>query len=232
MQTIWGMFSTKFRILSVVVGTVMLGGGIMLGKNLLSDGPARFTIETTEGQTVEVQVLEGEWGVEPRSEAGYRVEKVLLGNKVDVVGRGPLRNGSLRIEAGRVVMAEFRVEMAQLRTESDERDRAFRERIMDTSRWPAAVFTLSEPILLEQEATSDGLFTGEFTGTLQMRGRERSTTFQYQARYLSTGEIQVVARTTAGFDQWGIENPSQPGVIVKESAELEISLFLKKVKNP
>jgi len=211
-------------LLGGLLGAGMIGGGVWVS-TLFRSGPDRFSIENGTGGRVTGEVA-GRWTVSPASQAGYRVEKQLMGRTVEVVGRGPVGEGWMAATEREVFAGEFVVELAGLRTDNPQRDSAFRGRIMETETWPEARFTLTQPVDLTLRGR-DGVLRGELVGELEMRGRRRETVFAYEAR-LEGGVISIVARTTAAFADWGISNPSQPGVIVKESAELEVQLELRR----
>jgi len=216
----------KFAATAVVVGG-LVGGGVWAA-GLFSNGPGKFAINesTSTGGSTGVPDLGGTWAADTTSEAGYRVEKVLLGKTVEVVGRGPLKSGVISIESGEVVSGRFVVELGSLRTDNPQRDSAFKGRIMEVSTWPEAVFVLKKPISLRSDMRVGEVISGEFEGELSMRGLTRGVVFAYQAAYEVDGSISMVASYEASFADWGIKNPSQPGVIVKESAELEVSVRL------
>lgn len=224
--------ANRGKLLVLAAFTVVIAGAVHWGYTLVSNGPERFVLEdgiaedSYNAEPTMTGNLDGRWVAGSGSEAGYRVEKILVGKAVEVVGRGPLTAGSISIKDGIVVGGEFIVELAALRTDNPQRDAAFRGRIMNTGTWPEARFTLKEPIEIKPDLRAGEVAEGRFLGELSMRGLTRRAEFEYQASYNPDGSISLVASHVAAFAEWGIQNPSKPGVIVKESAILEVSVNL------
>ena len=79
---------------------------------------------------------------------GYRVVEVLFGQDTEGVGRTTAVTGSLTLDGSAITTAEFTVDMTTLKSDEDNRDRKFQGEIMETSTFPTATFTITQPIEL------------------------------------------------------------------------------------
>jgi polyisoprenoid-binding protein YceI len=114
--------------------------------------------------------LDGIWTVGSGSQAGYRVEEVLLGQNVEAVGRTSAVTGELTVAGAEVTSGSFTVDLTQATSDEDRRDDAFQGRIMETATYPTATFELTEPITL-QELPADGeTVTATANGELTLHG--------------------------------------------------------------
>lgn len=208
---------------------VLALGGVWIYLNVLHDPPPpRLVVVVENGDVLRSAPidLDGSWTVSATSIAGYRVEKWLAGQRTEAVGRTHDITGSVDISDRTVVAGSFTVDLGTMRSDSAQRDAAFRGRIMDVAKWPTAEFVLGERIYLEDAARRGAVLEGTLMGTLRMRGRAMEVAFETEAALLGDGRISLVARYVAPFAAWGITNPSQPGVIVREEALLEVQLVL------
>lgn len=91
----------------------------------------------------------GTWQVTPGPDGfvGYRVSEP---PNVTVVGRSSAVTGTLTLategDQVRLVTGEIRADLRELRSDAQGRDEALRVRILETDRFPQAVFTLDSPV--------------------------------------------------------------------------------------
>ena len=76
------------------------------------------------------------------SQAGYRVQEVLVGQNATAVGRTSKIWGSMTISGSTVTKATFTVDMASVVSDQSERNAHFDGPIMDVSQYPTATLTL------------------------------------------------------------------------------------------
>jgi hypothetical protein len=161
----------KWGLLGALAILVVGYGVIFLYAKVLNDSPdeldesdldAALALDTTDDATdnsgVDAVVPDptappadepadgGAWTVTDASELGYRVKEVLFGVDTEAVGRTNQITGSLTIDGTEVTEAEFVVDVASISSDESRRDGQFRGRIMTTSEFPTAVFTLTTPI--------------------------------------------------------------------------------------
>jgi len=153
--------SKRVKWIAAAIGTILAAGVLapwVYINVIRDDAPDRLTLSTTTlagepgSATTVAPGVEGAWDVTTGSEVGYRVKEILFGQSTEGVGRTSEVSGSLTIEGARLVAAEFTVEMATLESDDSRRDGKFRGEIMDTSTYPTATFTLSDPIEIPASA--------------------------------------------------------------------------------
>lgn len=188
---------------------------------------------TTEPVTTEPATtgLEGEWRVTGGSEAGYRVAETLGGIATEGVGRTDQVTGSITISDSdpgiTVTTAEFGVDVASIRSDSDRRDGQFAGRIMDAANHPTATFVLTQPIDIGPAPADGTEVTVSATGDLTLRGVTRSVTFDLTAR-IDNGRVGVLAAIPIVFADFDIANPSFGPVQTEDEGVLEVLLVLER----
>jgi polyisoprenoid-binding protein YceI len=227
---------TKY-LLAVVVGVaVLVVGGPWVYINLIKDdAPEELSLDSSTDTSVATQPsdtvqqspaaddVSGTWTISQESIVGYRVKEVLFGQDTEGVGRTSQVTGSLTIADDAVTAAEFTVDMATIESDSGKRDDQFRGRIMDTSTYPTATFTLTSPIALPDSATSGTEFTVDATGDLTLRGTTKSVTFPLEAQLTGSG-VRVAGKINVVFADWSIPNPGFGGITTEDNGDLEFLL--------
>ncbi len=226
---------TKTLIALVVSVLVLVVGGPWVYINLIKDdAPDELSLQSTtdtsgavaptstSGSTTTNEVS-GAWTIAQDSVVGYRVKEVLFGQDTEGVGRTSQVTGSLTIADSAVTEAEFTVDMASIESDSDKRDSQFRGRIMDTTTYPTATFTLTTPITLPESAVSGAPLTVDATGDLSLRGTSKSVTFPLEAEF-TDGAIRVAGRINIVFADWSIPNPGFGGITTEDNGDLEFLL--------
>lgn len=89
---------------------------------------------------------------------------MLFGQNTTAVGRTGQVTGGLKIEGTQAVSGSFTVDLASVRSDSDQRDSQFRGRVMNTERYPDATFELAEPVDFGSVPDVNEQVTGEATG--------------------------------------------------------------------
>jgi len=221
-----------------IVALVIVGLGLVVGPwtyiNLIKDdAPAALTIEDNSDATIPsgsieqdtISDLNGEWVVTSGGESvvGYRVKEVLFGQSTEGVGRTREIQGQLTVTNDQVTNVSFTVQMGTLTSDAANRDRQFNGRIMDTSSYPTSTFVLTQPIALPANALSGEVITVNAQGDLTIRGTTKPVQFPLQAK-VEGATFTVVGNITIVFDDWGIPEPSLPGIDVDPDGLLEFSL--------
>lgn len=160
------------------------------------------------------------------SEAGYRVGEVLTGQRIDAVGRSQDVTGSVQLADTRVMAGEITVDMRTVTSDQSRRDDYFTADLMETGRYPNAVFTLTEPVDLGAEfASAGGPVTVGATGTLMVKDVTREVTFPLTA--LRNGDtIDVSGSIPVTFTDFGIEPPNF-GDFVRVDPTGEVEFLVK-----
>ena len=213
---------------AVVVAALLVVGAPFVYIHFV-EGPAPAVLELADAPAHATPAigsrtpLAGRWRIGPGSVAGYRVEEKLFGQPATAVGRTDRVTGAMTVDGTRVTSATFRVDLASVTSARSARDSQFRERIMNTARYPAATFALTDPIALAP-VPPDGVVTRySATGRLTLHGTTRSVTIPLTAR--QTGAtIEVQGILTVTFGDFGIDNPSLGPAHVGGSGQLEFVL--------
>ena len=168
----------------------------------------------------------GAWVVAVGSQVGYRVDEVLFGQKVTAIGRTAAVTGSVTIEGLSVVAAEFSADMTTVKSDEPKRDAQFDGRIMDVINYPVATFSLAAPIALS-DASLGGTTPHLASGTLTLRGTSKTVDVNLVSS-IRDGRIVLAGEVLIVFEEWGIPNPSIPGISTEDSGILEFSLVLER----
>ena len=185
---------------------------------------ATTTTASTAGATA--GVLDGVWNVDPTDASttfGYRVQEVLGGVDTTATGRGNEIEGSITIAGTTVTEGSFTVQVASITSDRSQRDGQFTGRIMETSQFPTATFTITQPVDLGTIPADGEQVTASVTGDLTLHGVTNSVTFDVTAQTDGTtigvlGEIPIV------FADYGIDNPSTGFVTTEDNGLLEFIL--------
>jgi len=133
------------------------------------------------------------------------VDFVLDATAHKVRGSFALRSGSVHFdpETG-AASGEVEIDLTVGQTGNQKRDRTMHEKVLETERYPRAVFRLSgiEGALAEQGSSEIAL-----AGTLVFHGAEHA--MKLQAKVTRNGShVAVEIQLTIPYVEWGLEDPS------------------------
>jgi polyisoprenoid-binding protein YceI len=189
----------------------------------LTLSPAATSTPTTSGSTQPTTGTDGTWSVADGSVVGYRVKEVLFGQSNVAVGRTGSITGSMTVDGTTITAATFTVDMTTVSSDQSRRDGQFNGRIMETSTYPTATFTLTKPIELGSIPSGGTQKTYKATGNLTMHGVTREVTFELTGQY--TGSVvQVAGSIPVTFADWNIPNPSFATITTEDHGLLEFAL--------
>jgi polyisoprenoid-binding protein YceI len=210
-----------------VVGVVVLAVGVPYVYIHFIEGkaPAKLKLTNTPaaGQTASTVPIDGTWNVAAGSEAGYRVQEVLLGQNNTAVGRTSSVTGNITISGTRVTAGTFIIDLTTVKSDQARRDAQFNGRIMATATHPTATFTLSQPIVLSAIPASGVDVTAAGTGQLDLKSTTKPVTVTVTARRTGNS-IQVSGSIPITFADWGIPNPSFGPVTTQDHGLIEFLL--------
>jgi polyisoprenoid-binding protein YceI len=237
--------------LAAVVALVVAGGAVWYFV-FRDDAPAEVSLDTAtrslddeRGGTTATSGgssarsgngLDGTWAVDPSigsftdftsSFAGFRVQEQLVGiGAKTAVGRTPDVTGSITLEGTKVPKASFEVDMTTLTTDDGRRDNAIRTQAIETSRFPKAAFTLTQPIELGSIPADGESIKVDATGDLTLHGVTKSVTIPLEAQ--RKGDvIAVVGSLEVPFSDYSISQPRAATVLsVEDKGIFEVQLFL------
>lgn len=171
--------------------------------------------------------LDGTWKVTSGSQAGYRVKEILFGQDSTAVGRTSQLSGSITISGTTVQSGTVTIDLTAVTSDESRRDDQFQGRIMDTSRYPTATFTLTEPIHLTSIPAVGARISTQATGQLTLHGTTKLVTVQLAAQHTASG-VQVSGTIPVTFADWGIPNPSFGPVSTDDHGVIEFLLDLSR----
>lgn len=167
--------------------------------------------------------LDGDWTVSGGSEAGYRVDEVLNGQDVTVVGRTSQVTGTITVADGDLTSATVEVTTAAIETDESARDNQF-QGILRTTQFPTATFATTETV--DIAAVADGeTVTVEVPGTMEIMGTTNQVTAEVEVRLTEAG-ADLAASIPVSFDDYGVEAPDLGFVRVEDSGTVEAELHL------
>ncbi|MFT4617553.1 MAG: polyisoprenoid-binding protein YceI [Minisyncoccia bacterium] len=156
----------------------------------------------------------------------YRVDEVLGGVNVTAVGRSNEITGSLTIE-GTTASVVATVEVENIVSNDSIRDGQFRGRIMDVSNFPTANFGTTEPIDFGTLPAGGEQVAATANGELTLKGVTQVVTVEIAAQASGTG-IGVLGNIPITFTDYGIDNPSKPGVSLEDEGVVEFVLVFER----
>ncbi len=236
--------SKRTRIIAIVAAAVVVVGGVGLYLFLRDDSPAKVSLEsakksvsTTSGNGGSSPTdLDGSWVIDTDSGefdfdsatgsfVGFRVQEDLAGiGSTTAVGRTNGVTGSLTIEATTADTADFTVDLTTLTT-NDSRRNSRVQGALETSQFPTATFTLTEPVEFGDAASTGAKTTVTATGDLTVHGVTKPVTFDLEAQ-LVDDTIVVVGSTEIAFSDFGVETPTAPIVLsVDDRGTVELQLL-------
>jgi polyisoprenoid-binding protein YceI len=160
-------------------------------------------------------MTDGTWKLQGSSIVGYRVDEVLFGQSHTAVGRTTSITGSLTSAGKTVTDATFTVDMTTVTSDDDRRDEQFQGRIMETSTYPTATFTLTKPVDFGSLPAEGQQRTSQVTGTLALHGVTKTVTFEVSSERVGS-TMQVAGSIPITFADWNISNPSFAGVVTTQ----------------
>lgn len=221
------MISTLVTV--VVAAAAVVGGPWVYAEYVAADPADPVALTDVEQETAGVLVerfegTEGVWSVQEGSEAGYRVDEVLSGQDVTVVGRTEQVTGELEVTDGELVEATISVDAASITTDESARDAYFR-RALDTSTYPQASFVLAEPVSVAELDDEAATIEVEALGTVTLRDVSRPVTAVLEAQVVGGG-IEVVGRVPVVLEEFDLAVPDLGFVAVESEALVEFRLVL------
>ena len=170
--------------------------------------------------------FDGVWTPTTASEFGYRVDEVLGGVNVTAVGRSNEIEGSLTIE-GTTASVDATVVVENIVSDDTRRDNQFQGRIMDVANLPTANFRTTEPIDFGAIPADGEQVTATAVGELTLKGVTQPVTVEVTAQATGTS-VGVLGNIPITFTDYGIDNPSNPGVSLEDEGIVEFILVFER----
>lgn len=214
---------------AAIVVVLAVGGPFVYIHFVSGQAPARLALPSTGsgGQDSSATSLAGTWNAGPGSQAGYRVNEILFGQKNVAVGRTSSVTGHIVVNGTTVTGGTFTVDMASVKSDQSRRDVQFRGRIMDVTQYPDSTFTLTRPISLAPLPSPGAGKSYPAQGNLTLHGQRRPVTLTVHAERTG-GTIRVSGSIPVAFARWDIANPSFGPVTTQNHGQLEFLLTLQR----
>lgn len=225
------LFARPLTWLVVLVALAVIVALAFIGVRLYAQSqndaaPEAFGSESAEagGSTGVAGDVAGEWTVAEGSEAGYRVDEVLNGEDVTVVGRTSEVTGDVTIEDTTLTEGTITVDLASVRTDDGTRDQYFATQAIDTNQFPEAVFTVDEGVDVAALA-EEGSASVEVPGTVELNGQSQEAVVSMQATRTDAG-LEITGSSDVTWSDYGVEAPDMAVVTVEDAGQIEFSLQL------
>jgi polyisoprenoid-binding protein YceI len=218
-----------------LLGLIVLGGvGLYWMVGGTSAAPLALRVGASLSAGSSGTDLSGRWTVvagpaDEATTAGYRVEEKVAGGLVSdtATGRTGEVTGSVTVAGMRVTAAKFTVNMTTLKSDKSLRDTVLKTNAIETSTYPTATFTLTEPIALPHIAPGK-IYTVKADGILHLHGVSKSVsvTLHYQQ---TAGGFVLLADMPITMAEYSIKAPSIAGVVsVQNHGSFELRANLAK----
>ena len=221
----WGL---RLGIPIAVLAALVVAGPFIYIHFVNNDAPPAFSLPAANSATTEAPTaaapstaaVDGTWTVASGSQAGYRVKEVLFGQDTTAVGRTDDVSGQIVISGTTVKSAKLTVDLTTVTSNESRRDSQFNGRIMNTSTYPTATFSLTKAITLESLPANGVVTKVDATGDLTLRGTTKAVTAALSAQR-DGDTIHVQGAIPVTFADFGIANPSMPGITVQDTGTIE-----------
>jgi polyisoprenoid-binding protein YceI len=110
------------------------------------------------------------------------------------------------------------VDVASGDSGSGARDKRMHKEILESSRYPEAVFT---PDHVSGELALSGESQVDFHGMFQIHGASHEMTFHFRAE-IKAGDVVTSTSFTIPYVQWGMKNPSNFLLKVSDKVEMNV----------
>jgi polyisoprenoid-binding protein YceI len=212
----------------VAVAVALIVGGTFVFIHFVEgEAPAALAVSQSTAVQPATGSVAGSWQVTQGSQAGYRVDEVLNGQSNTAVGRTAAVTGGLTATPTKVTEAKFAVDLTQVASDQARRDAQFQDRIMQTSQFPTATFTLVDPVDLDKLAAAAGTSTVDVHGTLALHGTTKEVTAPLTV-VRSGATLTIGGQVPVVFADYGIANPSFGFVRTEDHGTIEVLLHLTK----
>lgn len=215
------MSQLRLAVAALVAIAVLVPVGTFVYIHVVKeDAPARLAL-TPGAASSSGGTVEGTWAATTGSQVGYRVNEVLFGQSTEAVGRTNKVTGTMRIEGTTVTAVDLTVDMTSVTSSEGRRDGQFRGRIMNTSQFPTATFTLTKPLSLSSIPADSSSIKVSAVGNLTLRDTTKPVTVALDARR-NGDHVEVSGSIPVVFTDWNIPNPTFGPAKTEDRGVLEL----------
>ena len=195
--------------------TSAVGGGVATDPG---DVAGTWTVDTETGE-FDYESATGTF-------AGIRIEEELASiGSTTAVGRTGDVSGTVVIDGTTVTSADIEVDVTTITTNESRRDDKVQQ-ALETSQFPTATFSLTEPIELGADATNGEAVSVTGVGNLTVHGITQAVEIPIEAKLVGD-TIVMTASKEITFSDYGVKVPESPIVLsVDDVGVLELQLLL------
>lgn len=161
------------------------------------------------------------------SEARFSIDEVLRGSPFTVVGTTDQVAGQIAVDPTDPTTAQLGTILINARdfaTDSNNRDNAIKNEILQTNTYEYITFTPSGISGLPESVAAGESVTFQVTGDLTMLDQTHPVTFEITLTPVSDSEMTGTATATILYTDWGIQIPEVPMVTgVEDQVILELA---------
>lgn len=176
--------------------------------------------------TVDAETGEFDYESATGTFAGIRIEEELASiGSTTAVGRTGDVSGTVVIDGTTVTSADLEVDVTTITTNESRRDDKVQQ-ALETSQFPTATFSLTQPIELGPDATNGEAVSVTGVGNLTVHGVTQAVEIPIEAKLVGD-TIVMTASKEITFSDYGVEVPESPIVLsVDDVGILELQLLL------
>jgi polyisoprenoid-binding protein YceI len=166
------------------------------------------------------------------TQAGYKAHEQLASKNLpsDAIGTTSNVTGTLAVRKDGTILADksqFVLDMATLKSDSSMRDGYIRGSVLQTSKYPRAIFVPSAAQGLPSPLPSSGDVTFKLSGNLTVHGVTKQVTWDAQGK-ISGNDLTGTATTAVTFEDFGMSPPRTMMVLsVEDNLVLTINFHLR-----
>ena len=164
--------------------------------------------------------------VAAQSEARFVINEVLNGSPKKVVGKTNAVAGQIEVDAQdptKTRVGTIQINARSLATDSDFRNRAIKNQILNTNDFEFITFAPTAITGLPAQGTVGQPYSFEITGNLTIRDQTKPVTFKVTAQATDATHFSGTATATIRYADFGISIPQVRQVTnVDENVQLEI----------
>jgi polyisoprenoid-binding protein YceI len=210
-------------IIGAVVVIAAIGVGVYIWQTGSSTPSGELTAPTLAPQTASTTVFRIQ---SPGSEVRFIINEELMGQPTTVIGETDQVAGDIAVDFENPANSEIgtiRINMRDIATDNEFRNRALRSQILLTNEFEFAEFTATSISGLPETVTIGQAFDFSITGNLTVRGVTREVTFNTTVTPVSETEITGTARAEVLYADFQMTIPDVPSVAnVTDEVQLEI----------
>ena len=134
----------------------------------------------------------------------------------------------MTVAGDEVTAVDVEVNLTTLKSDSGRRDNSLGTRGLESSQFPTATFSLTEPLALPAGVASGERVTAQAKGDLTIHGVTNEVTLDVDAE-LSGGAAAVVGQAPVVLAEYDIEPPTGFSVLsINDEGTFEFQLFFSK----